>query len=181
MNDAEFYLKTIDDLESRIASCDPYDLLRASGLIRQLILDGQGLANSLNATRIKFQFEVMPDTPHPRHTPDFSWVDVSAESGPSWGPGRQTVKIDQFLATKCMSMSEQRFSVREVVLSCANMRGGVHRGSPKDASEIGLLDFDRVIQIGGMDASVRMIRGIAKSLIKGLYPLTQVIRQQSQH
>jgi hypothetical protein len=177
MDDSALYLRTVDDLRSRITANDAYELLRASASIRQLVLDDPPLAHLVNRShRIKLTFRVVEWIPSPFGGEEFSWVDVSSEYGVVWGPSQpKDVKSGEFLATKCMALRGRPFTIKDVVKSCANIRGGVHRGGAVDEKEKALLELDQLIQIERIDASVQLIRGIATSLLSGLEPLTKAI------
>jgi hypothetical protein len=178
VNENALYLRTIEDLRSKASSHDAYELLRGSALVRQLILDDPPLAHFVNRNfRVKLQFRVVEWEPCPLEGVVFSWVDVSSDRAAPWSvvPPR-LVKQDAFLATKCLSMEDQVFTVKDVIKSCANFRGGVHKGNRAEEADQALAEFDRIVQVGGMDATVNLIRGIAKCLLVALEPLTEAVR-----
>ena len=176
MDEAELYLRTIEDLGTKLGSGDLYVLLRASALLRQLLIDGTPLVHLANRPfKIKLQFRVVQYVQAPIPS-DIALQDVGADHGPAWAPLPQLLNFDQFLAAKCMAMGENVFSVHDVIDTCAHVLSGVHLAPPKPDQKP-LLDFDNMVQIGGLQASVSMLSGIVRTTLKGLEPLTEAVRQ----
>ena len=181
LDDDELYMYVIGELYEKLDLGGYYDLLRASALIRQLLLDDPPLAHFVNRDlKIKLRFRVFRYTIDPRRNPPaFGWSPVHVPDVEGIPPC-EIVKHDQFLATPCMSMRGTLFTIRDVIKSCAHVRGGVHldtgsvEGKDKD-----LLDFDQVCSVAGMAVSVALMRGIATSVVNGLFPLTEAIVHKS--
>ena len=67
----QLFLATLDDLDTRLASRDPYEVLGIALLLRKLLLDGgASLVDQVNRQfRIGLAFEIMDDGPMPPHLP----------------------------------------------------------------------------------------------------------------
>ena len=59
MDPNTLFLKTLEDIEFRLAQSDPYEILLIAGLLRKLFLDEHPLVDQVNRThRAKIKFEV---------------------------------------------------------------------------------------------------------------------------
>src|SRR5262245_7601339 len=109
MTDDELYLRTIDDLESKLHSKDHYSLIRAAALIRQLFLDERPLAHVANREpKLKLVFREFQVPP----LPDFMRWGVawdSADDRPF--PSGNFVKLDNFLSSSCFAVGAHTYSV----------------------------------------------------------------------
>jgi hypothetical protein len=158
-----------------------FDLLRASALIRQLLLDDPPLAHLVNRDlRIKIRFRVIRYVTDPnRNPPAFGWSCVYAPSSVPGPPEPEVLKQDSFLAANCIGMRGKLFTIKDVIKSCANVRGGVHLANTVDEKDQSLLNFDRVCQDAGIVTSVAIMRGITASVAEGLSPLYAAIFNRS--
>jgi len=152
-------LRTLGDLEQRICSTDTYEILGASSLIRKLLLDEHPLVDQANRHfRLKVLFEVTDPIPLPPGgpTPIFETVQdgLDPDSAPPWLP-RTSLRRDQFLAHVLAKVDGHEYTVREVVLFEANVMGGVHAGSPRDAKEAALRRVEETLAVGGLPSSLR--------------------------
>lgn len=116
------FLETLADLERKLDSSTPYGLVRASGLLRQLLTDGGRLVHLVNREyRLRLEF-VVPDGSDPApFGPMVQWVDVSARAAQE-----RTCDLDRFLAYKVLHFEKDAFSVKEIIRAVANKGGGVH-------------------------------------------------------
>ena len=93
MRPADLLLYTLDELEGRIALRPrrSYNLLRAAGLVRQLIADGNSLVPEVNRwylTKLRF---TVPDAAPPEGRVAFHFVNLGATGGKT-----KPVTLDQF-------------------------------------------------------------------------------------
>ena len=56
MDREKLFIRTLDELQEKLASGDEYEILTASGLIRKLLFDEYKLADQVNQRRVKFRF-----------------------------------------------------------------------------------------------------------------------------
>jgi len=58
------------------------------------------------------------------------------------------------------------------------VKGGVHAGRLRDddAGEAGVLMLDRVMNVGGAEASLAALRDIIQLTLEGLRPLAEAVR-----
>jgi hypothetical protein len=172
MHDDELFLRTIQDLSQKVNVGDEYDWLRASALVRQLLIDGHPLVGRVNRVYgLKLRFEV-PDASDAvdEHTMVFMAGDTLLGVLPM-----RTVNRDGFLAAPLIYVRGRWFTTREIVDTVANALGGVHKGDLTAGSQQELSALNAAIQVLGGGAATAQIRGIGHMTIRGLKPLAEVV------
>ncbi len=169
------FLKTIEDIEKRLADTDPYEILLISGLIRKLFLDDFPLVDQVNRThKFKLAFEITVPVNMPENEPYPTFWTVQDGLDPDTAPPfkkRHTVTRDQFFQTVVSVINDHKYTVRDVVLFEANVVGAIHAGTPKTEKEKALKKVDSTIAVGGYVSSLRQLQAIARVVIKSLTPL----------
>jgi hypothetical protein len=168
-----FFLASIDDLDKKLASEDEYSLIRAGGLLRQLLLDG--LIDRANQThRLRIEYEVRA-----RQNPFPIAVDYefgAIDPGPYPGAPTKRVDVKQLLGTWILKSPAGPASVRDLVRVWANTKGGVDFGKARTAQEHILVDWDEAIQMFGREGSFDAMVGVGKVVLTGLVPLALKIQ-----
>lgn len=175
-------LRTLGDLDHRIISTDPYEILGASSLIRKLLLDEHPLVDQVNRHfRLKVLFEVAAPIPLPPGGPNpvFETVQdgLDPDSAPPWLP-RKSLRRDEFLAYELAKVGDHSYTVREVVQFEANVMGGVHAGSPRDAKQAALRQVEETLSVGGLPSSLRQLRAVGRVVLKALSPLREAVQRK---
>jgi len=182
---AEFsFLGTCDDIRNKLIRGRRYDIIRASGLLRHLFMDGERLMDAANQRfRLKIDFYCGDDD-------SSTWQDALAAMKelptsfswwpPSVGMNRQDakrVKLDGFLKTPVMYKGgEVALKVSDIIQTCAHVYGGVHSGTPKNNQDKLILALDEEITIGGGEPSIGAIYSICIVALDGLTPLVNAIQ-----
>jgi hypothetical protein len=178
----QLYLKTIDDLNNRISSNDPFDILSASGIIRELFLDDQPLVDLANEQyKSNFTFDVCLSSPDPPGFPAPVVFSIQEGLDPDTSEsGKLTFKLarEQFLKVVLMVVGGRTYSIKDVVLSGATIMGAVHSGSAKSEKEKVLKAVNDQMPIGGYASSLRQLQAIGRVIIKALTPLTLHIQNK---
>ncbi len=172
MQDDELFLRTVADLSKKVNLGTAYDWLRASALVRQLLLDGHPLGDRVKKSYgFKFQFEV-PDVSGSvdDHTLFFMAADSLLGAMP-----KRTVNKDGFLAAPLIYVKPKWFTVHEIVDTVAHALGGVHLSAPKAGSQEELSALNASLQVLGGGAAVAQVRGIGHMTIVGLKPLATAV------
>jgi tetratricopeptide (TPR) repeat protein len=182
MNADYLFIKTIDECISVTQNPDEYELLRATALLRQLLLDGNRLLDVVNRKRRKkiifrvadgWQSQltktIMSKKPDIFNVADGLLPEASFPNVPIVELNR-----DQFLKYRIAYANNQYFTIADVILHCSNVMGGVHIGDPRDEHEE-ILSAVQQFQIGGLPLSLRQTMSIIKVVIDGLEPLYQEI------
>lgn len=169
------FLRTLEDIEKRLAQTDPYEILFIAALIRKLFLDDFPLVDQVNRShRIKLSFETTLPLELPQGTPAPTFWTVQDGLDPDTaipGKRRYTASRDQFFQTIVTILNDHQYSVREIILFEANVMGAVHADSPKTDKEEALKKIDSTIAVGGYASSLRQLQAIARVVLKALSPL----------
>jgi hypothetical protein len=168
------FLATLMDINAKLSEGTRYDLIRAAGLLRQLLLDPTPLMHKVNRTyRRKIRFEVLDTRVEPPGSPSLAWQNPD----PSLWPGARTITVDLdgFLRIPILTTQGARATVRDLIRTCANVKGGVHLGKVNTPEEGTLIDWDRAIRLLGEEPSLRAISGVCRVVLRALHPLTQDI------
>lgn len=176
MEKFQLFIKTLDDIESRLASQDEYEILMISGLLRKLFLDKNRLIDQIKNKKDKVRFIVneskIISSPI---KPDFWSIEDGLDPNTAV-PGlhnQKIVNIDNFLKTPVMLVDGNLITVRELIKQIAHIEGAVHSGRPTSNKETVLKECSRTFGIGGLPAGIRLLRAIARVALKGLEPLKQ--------
>ena len=169
----ELFVYTIQDLRTKIKLNTPYDLVRACGLCRHLLLDESPLVHQVNKKyRLAITFNIA----------DYSNTPLSHDHK---GSGGRTIeplveqtkiaKISDFLKTKVLYYGSHEFTVKEMILAASHYFGGIHSGKP-DLKLKHLSMLERYSNTE-MKMSLWMIRSICKVILNSMEPLEIEIRK----
>ncbi|MDT0608049.1 hypothetical protein [Croceitalea rosinachiae] len=185
MTNEEFYQRTIKDLQSKIESEDEYQLLRASALIRQLLVDGDvslalvvkkpynlKLSFRYNNTKAGYSAAIIATNP-------LSW---SLQDGldPETLITRGEIidgTLDDFLSNIILIHNSEYLSVKDVITYAANVMGGVHAGKAKNTNHEIMETIS--IKFGNIAAAANQIKSIGRVILRALEPLNQVIADKA--
>lgn len=167
-------VETIRDIEGRLGVGTAYDLVRVSGLLRQLLIDERPLIHEANTEyRIKLRFCVAARRePFPIDLDRFAFHFHSLT--PSLG-GVEEVTLDTFLRLVVVEHNRQVFSVRDVVLTGAHVMGGIHNSPPKTEVEERLVQLAADMELAHSPLPHAVIRDIALVTIQAALPLLAAI------
>lgn len=172
------FLDTLADLESRTQpDASEYDLLRAAALLRELLVDASPLVDQVNRTpRTTVRFRLRVKSPDPAHEFEM-WlaIDPSAKVDVPI----QELDLRELLRVPLVFLPTSRITIRQVITLAANVRGGVHRGTPKDPAHKAFERFRLKVRHGDMPFELLLVAGIAKIALTGLEPLRNVVRDRS--
>lgn len=173
------FVETLLDIDQKVESGTPYNLIRAAGLLRQLFLDATPLVNEVNRShRIRLSFEsIDASRDETQLIPDYDWCDPDASGYP--GSRTKWVNLQAFLKIPCLKNQDRVATVADVIKACANAKGGIHRGIAKSPMEQAVVEFDDSFQFGTVEPSTRTIAGICRVALRGLRPLISAIAESS--
>jgi len=192
----QLFLDTLRDLREKHRSNQPYDLLRGSGLLRQLLLDGHSLVDQVNrAHRLKIEFNTIDFTlkpPVPIERIRLHWTNLDASATPR----AMTIRVDRakLLSAPVLVFKGREFTVHDLIQTAANVWGGVHSGSAKSDQQRELTEMQVTlpasqvvavmkqalaelrIEVAVPDA-VSALRGVIHVVVRGLEPLEQAMME----
>ncbi|MFL5741917.1 MAG: hypothetical protein ACJ75B_16965 [Flavisolibacter sp.] len=170
----ELFLKTIQDLRSKIRVNKPYHLIRACGLCRHLLLDDHPLVHQVNKNyKLPITFFIK----------DYTNTPISNDNKGSGGRtilpigDSKNVKLDEFLKTTVLYYGKHEFTVREVLIAACHYFGGIHSGKPDIKQEV-LSKFERYTNME-LKMSLWMMGAIVKVVLKSMRPLETHIKTSS--
>ena len=116
----ESFVNALNDLREKVKSNDRYQLIKASGILRLLLLDP--LIHEVNRKhKIKIKFYLT--SRNNRRT------------------NAKSLTLDKFLATEWQANREHTYTIKEIIETSANHLGGVHVKEPKQKKEIDLIEI----------------------------------------
>lgn len=183
MDTAQLFLRTLDDLETKISSTDGYEILQASALIRKLFLDGNRLVDQVNRLHgLKIKFEVV-DTQKllgifsQAGVPALEFLAIGDALDPDVlpNPPRKVVSRDTFFATKVQLSRGQELTIQDIILYQANVAGGVHLSDPRTIQEQTIALNEDSITILGLAPGLQQLKAIGRVILKALTPLRVVV------
>jgi hypothetical protein len=176
----ELFLRTVADLENRVQLRDPYEILRSSLLIRQLVLDGgKSLADQVNR-RLRLPslvFRIRPAELLPLPAEVLQTMTHLVPDGidPEAAPGTRGVvdlARDQFLKASVGSVQGNTLTVQAVIDHAAHVLGGVHAEPPSSADkQTALAALSAGLRVGGIDPSLFILRPIGRIVVRAMAPL----------
>jgi hypothetical protein len=180
MESSDLLLATLSELERYIANGDDYSMLRASALLRQLLLDRHPLVHQVNrAHHLKLRFTVCGRA-HRERVLRMEPVFYSALGGihrsGSLGQHQEEISLDEFLATPVLKIYEQLVTVGDLISISANVLGGVHKGDPKTEKELAVAEFTRVASGNGPTISAAQLKPITLIALEALQPIRQRVQ-----
>jgi hypothetical protein len=184
----ELFVKSLEDLANKIASGDGYETLRASLILRQLLLDDYPLVDQVNRERrLRLRFEVGVDAhgERVRQIPGVLFWSTQDTFDPDVPPlGNNLTRLvctrAQFLSRPVLLTDGRTYSVADIISFEANVMGGVHAGSAKEDKDRALLTVGHLFGIEGLRAPLRQLQAIGRVVLKGLQPLRDQINMERQ-
>ena len=166
MEERALFLGTLDDMREKLRSNDKYKIIKASGLLRHLLIDSPSLLHQVNR---KFRLPILFHVNDYKHElifkPDFHWQDLSPNNIKTTTTYK--VKLDEFLSITCATVNNDKYSVKDIICSAAHLMGGVHSGKPKDERDVKFLNLDKIIPLA-VDPAIMSIVSICNICLDAL-------------
>ena len=109
-------------------------------------------------------------------------VHVLAEPPPPEAPpfvrGVAEVTVDGFLSRFAAWVAPHEYTVRDLILYVANIKGAVHAGRATNDREEVLVATGNQIRVGGFDPSVYTLFSIAEVVLHGLDPIRKLVVEE---
>lgn len=179
MDRKRLFISTIDDLRNKVESNNEYEILKASGLIRSLLIDSNNLIDEVNKEfRLKLTFTYADSTQ------GYSAEMIKMMQPDQWAvldgfyPGSQitnavnvTTGRDPLLSQMVLINNGERLSVKDVIKYAANVLGGIHAGKVKqgDVKDEALEKLTGLF--GNLPTALLQLKAIAHVILDGLEPL----------
>ncbi|HNP31795.1 MAG TPA: hypothetical protein PKN96_00730 [Flavobacterium sp.] len=181
----KIFLHTVQDLGERSEMANIYTILRASGMIRQLLVDNNSLLDQINRDykeKILFRVQSKPDVLMERFDENGKklnkWFGINFIFPDKDSKDVELLKKDDFFKYKLLSFGEHEFSVLEVIKICANKYGGIHSEDIKDEREQLLDRLNSSFALLNFDCVFYSMHGIMRVCNEALLPLSKRIESK---
>lgn len=175
-NAEALFIRTISELASASNSNDWYLLLKSSGHLRLLLLDGL-LHKANENNRLKVLFRVADPGEPPPIDFDKMWKNIASFDLPV--SLLTDLNLDQFLRLRVFESKNGEVTVKDVIRAAANADGGVHLDDPKQSEEELILSLDKKTQRFGQVASRHILRNICTVVVHSCSPLVRHIQMRA--
>jgi hypothetical protein len=171
------YKGVVQNLERYLGDPTAYNVVKCSGLLRQLLCDSPSLIDVVKKGRgAKIAFRA---TVH-RLPPVLSGM-TTHFANPAGLPGTPASSYreyshGEFLGLYCGQSHGESFTVKDLIRFGAHVHGGIHSGTPRDPADFLVEEMDNALQIGELTTSMHALEGIGQVTLVGLLPLTAAIR-----
>lgn len=170
------FICSLDELKHRIESLNDYNAVKASALLRQLLLEGRTLLDMVNKEhRLKITF-----TTSRANEAIFKLKPIFYYDGitPNDRLPSDDLNLNQFLSKIAVIHGDETFTVKNLISACANKLGGVHVDidETKDKDLLILLNHF-YIQRGS--SIYKSIGDISEVVLNALQPLVDVITKRN--
>jgi len=168
MTEEKLFLETLNDLRAKMNGSE-YDLIKACGLLRLLLIDGGNLLDIVNRKhKQKISFTINDKTPPDNYLFAF-WSDISYIN-----EGGKQVNIHGLLSSRVLTFVDMNFTVLDIIKTGSHFQGGIHSGIPESANDKVLSALDDKVfkeQYFGL----KSIKAICSVVLSGLKPLEDLI------
>lgn len=182
----KIFINTLVELKGRVEKLTLYDILKCSGLIRQLLVDSNCLLDQVNKKyRLDIRFRVQQRFKFPDYFDEktgkkgktlFSFVFIHpSESSTSV----EFLKKDEFFKYELFNYQNEDFNVLDVIKICANKYGGVHFDKMKKEKEINLDIANSLLKFNDSSSIFHFLHGISKVCLEALEPLRKEIMKKN--
>jgi hypothetical protein len=170
-------VRTFEDLHRSTNSPDEYEVLRASQLIRQLLLDGSNsLVDRVNRThKLKLKYLAVPVTPPSAigspSTAPWCALDEIDPCLDSTGSPPVEFRWDKFQKLIVAASGGHTHSVHDIIDYLAHIAGGVHIGIPSNDRERVLAALESKLPGLAISPIAVTLRAIGRIILRGLSEL----------
>jgi hypothetical protein len=179
----ELFLLTLEDLRNKLTTNKEYDLIRACGLCRHLILDKMPLMHLANRKfGIKFFFEVTYNEILQRTKPVFTvaWITFDPSSLVKFNTGHSKPRYLDLSAFKkliILHYNGNTYSIKHLIRAASHCMGGIHSLRPEDSKEETFIALSAAVESHGQ-LTVFAIKALCKVVLKAMEPLEQAINSR---
>jgi hypothetical protein len=182
-NQEKIFLNIISELKKRYENQTEYDILKASGLIRQLLVDSNPIIEQVNRKyKLKITYRVQERIKLP--------FERFNEDGTAWKPLYGIVFItpqenspvellnrDDFFKYELLSYHNEMINVLEVIKICANKYGGIHYDEKRNLKESSIDVTHKAFSFNNSSSVIRSMYSITGICLEALNPLAEKVKR----
>ncbi len=180
-SDQEVFCMDFEEMETCLAENTEKSLLRASGLLRHLLLD-RLLSKGTKNVGHKVVFEVVHTFDVTRDAESMAGHMMTVQSIDPYSPASQfpsmkivRMNLDRFITVPVKAVDGKTISIAQYIRYVANTAGGVHKGEPKDA-EKALHELSARTKIHNKPLGLYAMRDILAITIRALRPIYDALK-----
>jgi hypothetical protein len=181
MDADRLFAESLDELEARATSdASEYSLLRASSVLRLLLLDGTPLVAEVNRARdIRVSYRVRR-SPKPTPSDLVFWLGgLDPDDGTGVAGSIEDLGRDEFLAVPVLYLGPEVITIHDMISLAANIWGGVHHGRPRKDNWkqqlVERLNQQMKLELGGTPAQLLSMIPVSRVVLRGLRPLREAV------
>ncbi|MFC7357087.1 hypothetical protein ACFQO1_05270 [Jejudonia soesokkakensis] len=186
MEKHELFIETLNDLELKIHSDKPYQILKSSEIIRSLLFDTTGpLVDKINREfKLKIEFEYRDTKMRSESSPSLipkptTYIVADGFYPPDGIPNAKSVKTkkDQFFKALLIYHNDTIYTVKDILNFALYNLGGTHHAEPNTESETNLAELNDLF-LGNINSIIFQTRAIGKVVIKALSELKNEVEKK---
>lgn len=183
----DLFINTHNDLIRKAKSGSAFDLVRASGQLRQWLIDGSRLIDFVNREhKLQLRYPLPEFKPGVEHAlfGQYDWdftikPDILDPELQAPFLTRVPGTRDQLLAYVVASEGRRELKVYDMLTFEANVMGGVHFGTPKSEADRILEGMNGRVVVKGLRVSLQQMIPIIKVVLLGVKPLyIKILRER---
>lgn len=178
-NTKYIFLNILEDIRFKVASGNKYNIIRAAGLVRQLLLDREPIVYQVNrefTTKILYEVRDLSNLPKESLTQS-----TKEESTIQWfhlipvdNKKKVSLKIDEFLSHKILIVNQHIFTVRDIIQFTSTFLGGIHNYKTKIDEE---KEFTKIkLKLNGIDINLQCLLQICVIVVESLKNLEELVK-----
>jgi hypothetical protein len=173
----EDFIAILEDLNDRINEPIKYNNKKASGLLRQLLLDSNPLLHQINREFKKIiVFKSRKLVKAEVGIGNIIMEGIVPMKNEHF-ENHENLDLKSFLEKRCLIYNKQLYTVHDIIKINANMRGGIHSGIPKSNKETQAIEMIKKGPLVGfkngtpLDMTLALIHPISKIVLSALKEL----------
>jgi hypothetical protein len=178
-------IDTIEDLKNRLDKGGEYNLIRASALIRQLLIDGNPLLSIVNKNyKLPILFRTQKNRPKFQTKGTINGIAYESVIGVTFVNPKHNdeayidnIILEKFIEYPVIFFEGQYFTVLQIIKQCAHIYGGVHSGKARNEDEFKLDLANKTLSHGEVSCAIDAMRDIISITITALEPLVAAIQK----
>lgn len=181
----KLFLDMYSELKERFNQADGYNILKGSGLVRQLLVDENSIIDQVNrAYRIKIlykvqrRFSILTERIQEDGTVWKAMYGMTFLSPKDDSESYELLKKDDFFKYEVLFHYEKRFTVLDVIKICANKYGGVHYDEKLSEKEDELNSTHLGLILNDDSSVYHSMHTVMKICIDALFPLYMEIHSK---
>lgn len=178
------FLNIMSDLDERYKRHKEYDILKASGLIRQLLADANSIVahvNKKHKLKILFRVQRRNKIPTERIQEDGTiWKALYGMTFITPKEDSSSIELlnkDEFFKYVILTYYDEAFNVLDIIKICANKYGGIHYDEERNHKEKSIDTTHKGFSFNDSSSVIQSMHSITGICLEALKPLMEKIKK----